>query len=273
MPGKWLLPIVFVFVFILPLSGAASALSVDGDEAGLIGTAPRLLLAAGENRSKYEECTLGNAVADAMRIYLDSDVAILCGGDLIGNLYPGEITRSDLSAIFSEDRALATAEVTINGLRGILETGLSHIVVDEAEKIDGRLSAYDGFPQISGFILLYDASAPAGERVLEIRINGKTADPADGTATLTLAATQFMLDGGYGLPAIDHTVPSAMTLTSVTARLIRDGMEGYARTERRIRPLGIKEGDLVSLFPLGFIFIPILIFVLLEIGIRKKDLP
>jgi 5'-nucleotidase len=146
-----------------------AALAASGNGTELAGTVPRLLTATSDKNARCVECTMGDAVADAVRKYLGADIAIVNGGDLKANLPGGEITWDELRSAFAEDRPLATAIVTVRQLREILEAGVSHIRMNASERIDEPSSVYDGFPQISGFTLYYDASAPVGQRVHRMR--------------------------------------------------------------------------------------------------------
>ena len=248
-------------------AGAAGTAGTAGDNGSeVVGTVPYLLIASGENDSRSAECTLGNAVADALRIYLNSDIAIVSGGDLVANLPSGEITWDTLRSVFAEDRPLATVTVTIRQLREILEAGLFHIVLDESERIDVFASAYNGFPQISGFTIRYDASSAPGDRVRDVVINNESVKLDDNETTVTLAATSFILEGGYGLPKVAGTiVPSGMTLVDVMARYVNDGMADYRKMGDRIRPMGV--GNITVS---GFLIAGVIVVVSLLSWSRKK---
>ena len=237
----------------------------------IMGVVPRLLSAVSENYAKCHESSLGNAVADAMRIYLESDIAIICGGDITGDLPAGEVTMDGIKNVFTENRALATANVTIHNLRCILEVGLSHITLDESERIDEQLSEFDGFPQISGFILRYDAAAPVGERVCEIRINDEPVDLDNDENTVKLAASKFMFDGGYGLPKVSGALISEMTYSDVMARYVNDGIDDYSRVGSRIRPMGVNDGGLASQFPAIYIIAPVVLIVFFRVARGKNS--
>jgi len=206
--------------------------------ADFVATNPYLLFADEEHNSQSTECTLGDAVSDAARIYTNADIAIICGGDLIANLPSGGLSHADIMGVFAADRALATATVSIAELREILEAGLSHIILDDSEKIDLEASAYPGFPQISGFTLYYDASRKAGSRVTNIIIGDHEEDINSTEITITLAATLFMFEGGYDMPQIDNASPAGLTLTDVMENYLNDGALDYSNPEKRIIPNG-----------------------------------
>jgi 2',3'-cyclic-nucleotide 2'-phosphodiesterase (5'-nucleotidase family) len=251
----------FAIAVLLVVAMPAAAFCSSGTD--IAGTVPRLLTAISDENAQCHECTLGDAVADALRIYLHSDVAIVCGGDLVRNLPPGEISWDELRGAFAEDRVLATVSVTPKQLRAILEAGLSHITLDASEKIDDKASAYGGFPQISGFALSYHAAFPPGERVKEIRIDGKRIDLDDDVNTIKMAATEFMLEGGYGLPRVAASTVSDMALSAIVARYMNDDeMADYLETGRRIYPIGARDGTLGTMIPIGIIVPIMILFVL-----------
>ena len=255
-------------VLLLLAMPAARAAGGNGQE--LAGTVPRLLTATSDKNARCVECTMGDAVADAVHKYLGSDIAIVNGGDLKANLPAGGITWDALRSSFAEDRPLATATVTVRQLREILEAGVSHIRLNTTERIEEQSSLYNGFPQISGFILDYDTSAPLGQRVHDIIINGESLKLDDDTKTVTLAATAFMLDGGYGLPRVAGAVPSVLTLVDVTARYLNDGMADYLTTGDRIRPMGTADGVLSGPLIAGIIVVAIAISVFGRVGKLKR---
>ena len=254
---KWILaPLAAIF-----LAASAAILPAHGGS-DIAGTVPQFLEADGVKNAKSHECTLGDAVADAARSSLSADIAIICGGDLEHNLLPGDITWDGLRAIFKEDRPLASAAVTPMELRGILEAGLSHITLDKTETIDSVASAYDGFPQVSGFTMSYDAAAAPGSRVHEINLKGKRLDLNDETTVLRLAATEHMLSGGYGLPAVSGARSSGLTLSGALASYMNHGMTEYVQRAVRIYPMSARDGSLNSVLPVGIVFVVILLIAI-----------
>ena len=254
---------VTVFIaIIIAIVTIKPVLASDSDD-GIAGRVPQLLTATSDRNSKISDCTLGNAVADAVCLALDSDIAIICGGDLLKNLLPGEITWASLRATFPEDRRLATAVITSNELLNILERGLSRITLNDEERIDAIASEYDGFPQISGFTVIYDATAPVGGRVLEIKIGEHVLDVGNNTYNIKLAATKHMLEGGYGLPPVEEDiVVSEITLSIAFAAYMKNGMPDYRETTPRVIPIGIQGGTLSERFPFVMVIVIILIIIL-----------
>ena len=276
-PRRWAISAFMSIVFVcIMLAAMLPAAATDGGiDTEPVGTLPWKITAVDEENATHEESSLGNVVADAARVCLGTDIAIICGGDITGGLPPGEITWGELHGVFTVDRALATASVTIRELRGMLESGLSHITLDDSERIDGIQSSFDGFPQISGFTLYYDASFAPGERVYDIRIGGESLDLDSEAQNLTIAASEFMLGGGYGIPAADNAVASGMTLSGVTAIYIGDGMPEFNPSERRITMRGAFDSNLSAYLPLQILPFIVIVFLVANVSrgrrVKKTD--
>lgn len=118
------------------------------------------------------ECALGNFGADALRAYTGADIALFASGDLGITLPAGTITPDTIADSFPEDKTIVITEVTADELCLILEESLAHISLGKDESIDTTASAYKGFFCISGFTYSYDASAPVGERVYDLPLDG-----------------------------------------------------------------------------------------------------
>lgn len=156
------------------------------------------LTAEGDLPAACAESSLGNLAADAARSVCGADLALLPAAVLQGSLESGAVFESDLERVIPEDLPLLCGSVTPAQLKSLLENGVSRLVTDEAERIDVARSAWEGFPQVSGFSWEYDVSAPAGERVLCIWVDGQELDLDDDAAVYTLVSTADVLDGTLG---------------------------------------------------------------------------
>lgn len=136
---------------------------------------------------RTREAAIGNLMADAIRDKLGTDVALINGGGIRGNKeYAAgiEISRRDVLAELPFGNRSARTDVTGKALRVALENGFSQI-----ENSAGR------FPQISGMLVEYDKTKPAGSRVVSVLVNGA---PLDDAKTYSVATNDFMLRGGDG---------------------------------------------------------------------------
>lgn len=255
----------------LTLLLAAPARAAAADDA-VLGVIDVKLTAAGARSARSAESSLADVTADALRRQLGTDITIVNGGDLKADLPRSSVTREKLGRVFAQDRETATASVTPAQLCAMLEAGVSHIVLAGDESIDHAVSGkYGGFPQVSGFRYLYDASAPAGQRVMEMQLDdGTELDPQDDETRLTLAATAYMLSGGYDYPAVSSAEPSGRTLADALADHVRQLQTVGRPAMGRIRTAGTTEGALTDYLPVGGILVAVVLLGLFSDKKYKK---
>jgi 5'-nucleotidase len=149
-------------------------------------TAVVLNALSADNRQR--ETNVGNFVADAFRDSTGADAAIMNGGSVRADLHfePGVLTERAVLSILPFGNQVVKIEVSGKTLRAALEHGVARSAEDNEP---GR------FPQVSGIRYTFDASRPAGSRMVEVTINGK---PLDAQKTYTLALTKYVAEGGDG---------------------------------------------------------------------------
>ena len=198
--------------------------------------------------SLCDDSGLGAAVADAARAAACVDVAVMNGGDLAGNLRPGEVTWEELLFLFTEDRPLVTASVSVEQLYTLLEFCLSRMCVDPVSlRMDEEASAFAAFPQLSGCTLRYDISAPVGERIVSLTLDSGEALARDDTRTLRIVCTDYLLVGGYGGygEPIDAE-PLGLTACEALARYVADGSMGDYTEAERVKRVGSADVTIAS---------------------------
>ncbi|MDR1192614.1 MAG: 5'-nucleotidase C-terminal domain-containing protein [Peptococcaceae bacterium] len=137
------------------------------------------------------ESVAGNLVADAMRAASGADVALENGGgvrDTNPSLPAGDLTRKQLITVLPFGNVPQMAAVKGSVLKEALEHGIASYP-----------TPMGGFPQVSGVTFTFNLLAPAGARILEIKVGGEPLDPGK---TYTLATNDFTgpLGGdGYGM--------------------------------------------------------------------------
>ncbi|MBV6657188.1 MAG: 5'-nucleotidase C-terminal domain-containing protein [Devosiaceae bacterium] len=136
---------------------------------------------------RSEEATMGNLVADGMRMAVGADITITNGGGIRGDkVYPAgsEITRRDILTELPFGNVNIMIELTGAQVLASLENGFSRV-----EDGSGR------FPQISGMVVEADLTQAPGSRVTSVMVGGAPLDPG---ATYTVATNDFMGRGGDG---------------------------------------------------------------------------
>jgi len=139
--------------------------------------------------SRTRETNVGNFITDAFRKSTAADVGFMNGGSVRadGLIGPGKLTMRDLLSILPFKNKLVKIEITGATLRAALEHGVSRSAED---------SQPGGFPQVSGIQFSFDASRPAGARLVDVKVNGL---PLEDAKKYTLTTTTFIaLDGGDG---------------------------------------------------------------------------
>lgn len=228
-----------------------------------IGTVATTMTSIIEPSAMSTESELGNYVADAVRSCLETDIAIINGGDFYANLCGGDITEEDIRFLFGEDRQMARAQISPQTLKDILETAFSHIVFTQKEQIDYMATAYSGYPQISGITLQLDVSAPAGQRVLSVKLdkNGETLDLQSTNEFLSLAATENMLDGAYDLPAVPYQAAEYSIVDAVLWQIENTNGLIQSPGTGRVTILGTNETWLFDFVPAGVLMLLVVFFV------------
>ncbi|MEZ5346534.1 MAG: bifunctional UDP-sugar hydrolase/5'-nucleotidase [Pyrinomonadaceae bacterium] len=136
------------------------------------------------NRTK--ETNIGNFVADSYRKAVDADIGFVNGGSIRADLTynPGVISKRDVLSILPFNNPVVKIEITGKTLMEVLEHGVARSAEDNEP---GR------FPQISGMQFTFDASKPAGSRVVEVFVGGKRLMEE---AKYTLATSDFLVTRG-----------------------------------------------------------------------------
>ncbi len=227
-----------------------------------VGELARLLQGANPPGSAVEETPLGDVAADAVRLITGADAAIVNGGYIVANLQPGEVYEEDIAAVFSEAEALVVVTLTRAELLDWLENGVSHVTVGGDEKVDTTASAFDGFPQISGFTFQYDPSAPAGARVTEL-VSETGAD------AITVACPAAMAAGAFGYEPHEAKATGYDLVSAMTAYFSGRTVEP-PETERS-ECIGTADNTLIRQYPaLLFILVAVGLFILYAKSIGKK---
>jgi len=177
--------------------------------------------------SRTQETNVGNFITDAFRKATAADIGFMNGGSVRadGIIGPGKLTQRDLLSILPFKNKLIKIEVTGATLRAALEHGVSRSAEDSEP---GR------FPQVSGIKFSFDASRPAGSRLVDVKVGGL---PLDDLKKYTLTTSTFLaVDGGDGysmfkgsaviIPPEKAPVGVDVVKKAITARAIAPKVEG-----------------------------------------------
>ncbi len=138
-------------------------------------------------RHRFHDCTLGNLVADAMRLRGQTDTAFLSSGTIKLDIPPGEIYASSVDHSIPFKDTIMRVELSGTQIAGVLEQS-------------ARLEADSGGSggkvlQLAGVRFKYNKTLEKGKRVLEATICGK---PIEAAGTYTAAVSKYLVEGGDG---------------------------------------------------------------------------
>ncbi len=170
---------------------------------------------------RTSETNLGNLLADAMRASAHSDIAITNSGSIRGNrLFPaGPLTRRTLIEMHPFDNVVCVLSLT------------GRVILDALNHGVGSLPAPDGrFPQVSGLTMTVEQSAPRGNRVRDVKVNGQPLDP---NKVYTVAMPDFVLKEGDGYTMFTG---QPVQVGPEAGNLISDALEQFVTAKSEIAP-------------------------------------
>ena len=207
--------------------------------------------AEGNRLVRNRETNIGNFCADAFRVVLKTDVAMVNGGGIRADLPQGEVTYNHLHSVFPFNNTACTASLTGQQLWDALEFSVSFLPGEDGS-----------FMQVSGVKFEVDASVPSpvvvdsfglfqhvGEgtrRVSRLQIwdrNSQTYLPVDLEKRYTIASFNYMLKnlGCAGIfrysELLEDNLGQDVDILAYYIKQVLDGRIGkkYADVEGRIR--------------------------------------
>ncbi|MCA0385341.1 MAG: 5'-nucleotidase C-terminal domain-containing protein [Firmicutes bacterium] len=128
------------------------------------------------------ETNLGNVITNAMLYETGAQIAITNGGGIRASIEAGELTVGDIITVLPFGNYIITLDVKGSDLIAALENGLSVYP-----------GAHGAFPHVAGISYTFDASKPAGQRIVSVMFGDQPLDP---NATYSVATNDFMAAGG-----------------------------------------------------------------------------
>lgn len=168
------------------------------------------------------ESNLGNLITDAMLKVSGAEVAITNGGGIRASVEAGDITKGDIITVLPFGNYIVTKEVSGADIKAALENGAS-----------GYPATHGAFSHVAGMTYKIDPSKPAGERVYDVKVDGK---PLNVEKTYVLATNDFMAAGGdkYTMFADDTIKNEFPALDEAVISYIKAEGEISPKTENRV---------------------------------------
>jgi 5'-nucleotidase len=173
---------------------------------------------------RTQETNVGNLIADAFRAATGADVGLMNGGSIRADelIRPGPLTNRNVLSILPFKNRVVKIELDGATLRQALEHGVARSAED-AEP--GR------FPQVSGVRFTFDATRPAGSRIVNLTVNGKALDLKK---NYTLATNDYLaIDGGDGYAIFKGT---RLLIPREQAQFDSDVLRAAIATQKSIAP-------------------------------------
>lgn len=173
---------------------------------------------------RKQETNVGDFIADAFRAATGADVGLMNGGSIRADevIRAGALTKRDVLSILPFKNRVVKVELSGALLRQVLEHGVARSAED-AEP--GR------FPQVSGIKFSFDATRPAGSRIMSLTVNGK---PLDDQKNYTLATSDYVaIDGGDGYAMLKT---ARVLIPKEQARFDSDVVEAAIAAKKVIAP-------------------------------------
>ena len=179
---------------------------------------------------RYEECSLGNLISDAIKVAANAEVAILNGGGVRNNLPKGNITSSKVIDILPWYSYLVSKQMPGQVIWDALEFGVSKYP-----------NAFGGYPQVSGITFDLDTSVKSTvknddignfvnvtgqRRVTNVKINGEDLNL---TKIYTVSFLEYISNGGDGYSMFsnyDVYYESVLTDTDSLIYYIKNNLNG-----------------------------------------------
>jgi 5'-nucleotidase len=168
---------------------------------------------------RFEECAMGNLIADAMRVATNADIAFQNGGGIRASIDAGQITVGDALDVLPFSNTYVIFELSGADIVAALENSVSRV---ESTEGTGR------FLQVSGLRFSWDGSREVGRRVVSVDVLNadgeyETLDPDE---VYTVATNDYLFAGGddYAMFAEDsiNGYDFGRTLDEIVRAYIQD---------------------------------------------------
>jgi len=175
---------------------------------------------------RSKETTLGNVLTDAMRELGNADFALMNGGGIRESISQGDISLYAIGKSLPFINSLVTIEIKGSNVYEALERGVRLYP-------DGGSNG--AFLHVSGIKYTFDASKPAGKRIVSVTTNdGK---PLDKNKLYKVATNDYLYNGGDGYKELEDSklLSKGELLKDVLARYLKNKGEITGTIEGRIQ--------------------------------------
>eukprot|EP00924_Labyrinthula_sp_SR-Ha-C_P002268 snap_masked-scaffold_19-processed-gene-5.31-mRNA-1 protein AED:1.00 eAED:1.00 QI:0/-1/0/0/-1/1/1/0/1225 len=161
----------------------------------------------GARRIRMQEMPLGNVACDAMMAAINSnsegnaDICMQNAGGIRSSIEEGDVTFEEVITVFPFANVLSVVEFTGERVFAALEHGFERVGTDNGEFLHFG----------EGFQVYYDPLADAGDRVINVSLNGEEI-LNDDSQTFDVVTNSFIAAGGDGYGEIFTEAPVILEL-------------------------------------------------------------
>lgn len=175
---------------------------------------------------RTRETTLGNVLSDAMREFGEADIALMNGGGIRESIPAGDINLYVIGKALPFVNSLVTIEMKGEDIYSAIERGIRKYP-------DGGVNG--GFLHISGAKFVFDASKPAGKRIVSITMDN--GEPLDKEKYYKVATNDYLFNGGDGYEEMEDSklLKKGELLKDVLAKYLKEKGTVTPKLEGRIQ--------------------------------------
>lgn len=181
---------------------------------------------------RTQETNFANLLADAMREKAGAEIALVNGGGIRESIDEGEISLYQLNSALPFANSLIVVEMKGDPIYKAIERGLLAYP-------NGTNGA---FLQVSGIKYVFDASKPAGERLVEVTYNG---EPLAKDKLYKVAISDYLYNGGDNYEEFKdaEVLDTGELLMNVLADYLREKKVVNPQEDGRIEAINLRYGS------------------------------
>ncbi|HEX2925015.1 MAG TPA: 5'-nucleotidase C-terminal domain-containing protein [Ruminiclostridium sp.] len=173
---------------------------------------------------RSRETNLANLLTDAMREIGNADITLMNGGGIRGSIPEGDISLYKIGNALPFVNSIVTVEMKGDKIYSAIERGLRPY----------PNGANGTFLQVSGIKYQFDASKPAGKRLVSVTMDGK---PLDKNQYYKVATNDYLYNGGDNYEEFfdSKLINKGQLLKDVLADYLKNKKEVSPKVEGRIK--------------------------------------
>ena len=182
---------------------------------------------------RFEECSMGDLIADAMianTVVDGTQIAMMNGGGIRAGIKVGDVSLGDVLQVLPFGNTIATFGLKGEYVLAMLENGVSR-----AENPDNEGTGR--FPQVSGVRFTWDPTQPVGARVSNVEVGNEKDGfkPLDPQAIYKLATNNFNRTGGDDYAMLNDYAIDPYDYGSLLADAVADYIQANSPVDYQVQ--------------------------------------